>query len=234
MATESHRRQGKALAIALARVAQQSRRSRPDCGLTREVMRFLEAKFASSGTSGGLAAADGRGAPDFWRDHGRCTGALMRRIARQWGGYPELYYRVGWVHDLDYLRFPHDDPRLGEETDCVHPVPLARAMHDAGVDAVVTLAVLEHAPYLGLSNHPSSRLSATLSAAEDLATLAALSPPSCSLNELSPDARALLAVARVRHRIRRTRRVRVEADPERYINRPLAQVVGGAAFRFEL
>lgn len=197
-------------------------------------MRKLDELFTPSSSSAGLAAANGRGDQLYWRDHGRATGALMRHMAWQWGGDPELYYRVGCVHDLDYLRFPHDAPQAGSETECAHPVPLARAMRDMGVDPAVTLAVLEHAAYLGLYKKPSSRLSAALSAAEDLATIAALVPPFEDRAALSNDAQALLSKVRVRQKIRRTHRVRVEVDPARYVNRPLAHVVARGPFLFEV
>ncbi len=233
MSTPSRREAGQALARDLMQATQASGSTMPCAGLTRAVVARLEATFAVPQSNVGLAARDGRGDHDYWLDHGRSTGALMRRMAHRWGGNPELYYRVGFVHDLDYLRFPHDIHQTKAEPEGAHPVPLARAMHELGVHPAVTLAVLEHAPYIGVSDAPSSRLSAALSAAEDLATIAALVPPFDGLDRLSPDARQLLRMVKIRQWIHRENKVRVEANPERFVNEPLAQVVGGGPFRFD-
>jgi len=151
-------------------------------------------------------------------------------MARRWGGDPDLYEQVGRLHDVDYLSFPHDAPDGGSR----HPVPLALAMREAGVHPLVCLALLEHAPYLGLCDQPSSRLSATLSAAEDLTTAAALVPPFSGTDKLSPVALDLLSTVRVSILIQRKGQVRAESNPERFINAPLALIVGGGPFRFDL
>lgn len=203
-------------------------------GLTTEVMKQLEDKFLPSRQCVGRAARDGRGEWEYWRDHGLQTGALMRRMAKKWGGDPELYYRVGYVHDLDYLCFPHDVPQAEAEDRTAHPVPLAMAMQEMGVCAAVTLAVLEHAPYLGLSNTPSSRLSATLSAAEDLTTLAALDPPFADVAKLSNEARRLLKSIKAPKKFHRNSPVRAERNPDRFINEPLALVVNHTRFRLDI
>lgn len=150
----------------------------------------------------------------------------MSDMAARWGGDPSLYRRVGEIHDADYLMFPHDAPGAAES----HPVPLVRALQQKGVHPAICLAVLEHAPYIGLDRRPSSRLSAALSAAEDLATLAALDPPFAHLGQLSPEGKALLAGAEPKVRIARRAPLRVEANLDRYVNAPLALVAGRHVF----
>lgn len=221
MSDTSHRLAGQSLAAELIAEAQ-APNAPTAAGLTRQIVDQLEALFEPSLPSTGLAAADGRGDWAYWRDHGRSTGLLMRHMVERWGGDAALYELVGHVHDLDYLMHPHDGPKDGTEMAPTHPVPLAVAMRKLDVHPAVILAVLEHAPYLHLPSAPSSRLSAALSAAEDLATLAALEPPCGALEALSDEARELLLQVEVRHRIRRKNRVRVEIDPARYINQPLA------------
>lgn len=231
---EIRRKVGLSLAAELVQDALVAGEVRGDSGLTSKVIDELEQLFAPSGRSAGHAARDGRGDWEYWRDHGLSTGSLMRRMALQWGGDQELYDAVGRVHDLDYLRFPHDVPSKNVTDGLAHPVPLAGAMRDMGVHPVVTLAVLEHAPYLGLCDAPSSRLAATLSAAEDLATIAALVPPFNGLDKLSAEARVLLATVKTNKQIHRKGKVRVESNVERFINKPLALVVKGGPFQFDV
>jgi hypothetical protein len=231
---EIKRQVGLSLAAELIQDALAAGEVRGDAGLTSKVVDELEREFAPSGQSVGYAARDGRGDWEYWRDHGLSTGALMRHMAVQWRGDQELYDAVGRVHDLDYLRFPHDVPRKTVTDGIAHPVPLARAMRDLGVHPAVALAVLEHAPYLNLCDAPSSRLAATLSAAEDLTTIAALVPPFNGVDKLSADARALLATIKINKPIHRKGRVRVETNPERFVNKPLAFVVRGGPFQFDV
>jgi hypothetical protein len=221
MSDTSHRLAGQSLAEALIAEAQ-APNAPAAAGLTRQIVDQLDALFVPSLPSNGFAAADGRGDWAYWRDHGQSTGLLMRHMAGRWRGDAELYELVGHVHDLDYLMHPHDSPKSRTGTAPMHPVPLALAMRKLGVHPAVILAVLEHAPYLHLPSAPSSRLSAALSAAEDLATLAALEPPCRNLEALSDEARELLSKVEVRHRIHREHRVRAETDLARYINQPLA------------
>ena len=231
---EIKRQVGLSLAAELIQDALVAGEVRAGAGLTSKVIDELERQFALSGQSVGYAARDGRGDWEYWRDHGLSTGFLMRRMAVQWGGDQDLYDGVGRVHDLDYLRFPHDVPRKHVTEGVAHPMPLARAMRDLGVHPAVALAVLEHAPYLGLCDAPSSRLAATLSAAEDLTTIAALVPPFDGVDKLSAEARALLATVKINKQIHRKGRVRVESNPERFVNKPLALVVKGGPFQFDV
>lgn len=234
MSTPRQREAGIQLAREMMREALASPAIPPVAGLHRKAMKALGTKFAPSRKCVGRAAQDGRGDQAYWIDHGRCTGALMRRMARRWGGDPELYYRVGFVHDLDYLRFPHDAGKWVPQDENTHPVPLAFAMRELGVHPAVILAVLEHAPYLGLDAAPSSRLSAALSAAEDLVTMASLEPASGRVGLLSKDARGLLSTIRIGRKIHRKGKVRVETDPDRYVNSPLALVIEGGGFSLDI
>jgi hypothetical protein len=200
-----------------------------DGGLSEEIGQRLLAQFraAPPPSRRGAAASNGRGDPEYWADHGELTAALMAEIAWQTGADVDLYRRVGRLHDADYLAHPHDAPGPGAR----HPVPLVLAMDDAGVHPAICLAVLEHAPYAGFEA-PSSRLSAALSAAEDLATLAALDPPGKAEEALSPSARALFATIAPARFIRCTRPVRVETDVQHFINRPLTLALAGGSFAF--
>jgi hypothetical protein len=101
------------------------------------------------------------------------------------------------------------------------------------VHPVVNLAILEHAPYIGFDKQPSSRLSAALSAAEDLTTLAALEPPFAGMERLSAEARELLGHVTPRVLIHRGGTgVRVEHDLDRFVNYPLALIIGSSSFRY--
>lgn len=234
MANASQRKAGQALARDLILQARAAGPAVNGAGLTPQVVQEITARFEPVQASHGAAAGDGRGEQDYWYDHGAATGALMRYIAQRWGGDADLYDRVGHVHDLDYLRFPHDTRKNDSEAECVHPVPLARAMLELRVHPAVILAVLEHAPYLQLNLAPTSRLSAALSAAEDLATAKALNPVFSGLDKLSEEARELYGCVEVSKPIHRKHAVRVEGNPDLYINQPLARITCGRPFLFDL
>jgi hypothetical protein len=193
-----------------------------DGGLDGSVTDKLQKMFQTTPGVVGAAARDGRGDSDYWADHGEVTGKLMALMTKRWGGNAELYERVGRIHDVDYLAYPHDAAGPGDR----HPVPLVRALDSAGVHPAVSLAVLEHAAYTGLDRAPSSRLSACLSAAEELVTLAALRPRFEDVLQLSE-----FNVGCV---IQRNRRVHVEGDPERFVNTPLRLVEQRVLFLFDV
>jgi hypothetical protein len=216
------------LAAELLRAAESAATISGDGGLSDEIVRRLLGAFPPAANNPGGAARDGRGSLAYWRDHGDVTAALMERIARAWGGDILLYRRVGLIHDADYLAYPHDAPGSGAR----HPVPLVRSMREAGVHPAICMAVLEHAPYAGFDREPSSRLSATLSVAEDLATIASLGRPFDGDAELSSRARDLLGTVGPCRKFRPGSRVRVETNVARFVNQPLALIEHGHTFRF--
>lgn len=226
----SRRAPAQALADDLRREAAEIGPPEGEAGFSEAVARRLLALFRSEPVAErpGAAARHGRGDEIYWSDHGETTGRLMAEIAGRAGGHVDLYRRVGRVHDIDYLAYPHDVAGPGER----HPLPLVRAMREAGIHPAVCCAVLEHAPHAGFDERPSSRLSAALSAAEDLATLASVKPASTAIGNLSIEAAELLRLAEPECPIPGGS-LRVEADVWRFINRPLALALHGRAFEFE-
>lgn len=111
----------------------------------------------------------GRCSAEYWSNHDRVVASLMRRFAIELGEDPWLYYVTGAVHDLDYVRFPHDKP--GSDPAYSHPIPITRELLRIGAPPLMSLAVLEHAPHLNLP--PSSPLTHALIACGDSTTFAA-------------------------------------------------------------
>lgn len=106
---------------------------------------------------------------EYWRNHSMGVGSLMSKFAEHLGEDPWLYYVTGAVHDLDYVKFPHD--RQGIDWAKSHPLPIALELIEMDVSPLICLAVLEHAPHLNLT--PSSNLSYSLIACGDAVTFAA-------------------------------------------------------------
>src|SRR5688500_9414399 len=95
------------------------------------------------------SACVGRCSWTYWEDHGRITAVLMKNAAALTGGDPHLYEQVGRLHDLDYLLHPHDT-KHGAGTGARHPAPLVEALAQLDFSTFGQIAILEHAPYLGL------------------------------------------------------------------------------------
>lgn len=159
----------------------------------------------------------------YWLDHGRVAGELMGRLARHLGTDPVFYTQLGQLHDIDYVRFPHNarDPQ-----DDVHPVPLARFLSERGAPVEALVAIMEHAGYIGKGSNFSSTLSAALSASDDLATYLAAVPREAPryAKELCPLAQRLSAEIRAPQVLLDTARAcptRVLAKPDLYINSAL-------------
>jgi hypothetical protein len=107
---------------------------------------------------------------EYWLGHSESVASLMRNLALLLGADPNLYQAAGEVHDLDYVRAPHD---LGSKNlPGAHPVPIVIDLMEMGAPPVLSLAVLEHSPHLNL--RPSSRLSEALIACDDAVTLASI------------------------------------------------------------
>ena len=194
-------------------------------GLNDNLIAAVEIEFGVPNNA--IVHALGRSSIQYWQDHARVTGALMEKFARQIGEDENLYRIVGVIHDADYIKFPHDEAGASGAR---HPVPLCQFLWNNGVSASVCLAILEHAPYLGLNDVPSSRLSAALSACEDLATLCSIDPKSRAYDDLSEEAQALAADVIIEcPATPKEKRIRVETDVERFVNKPLALAIGWTA-----
>lgn len=112
----------------------------------------------------------------YWRNHSALVANMMRNLARERGGdesTQECWHLTGLLHDLDYLKAPHDKP--GHDEDESHPVPLVLSLRARKLPAGMTLAILEHSPHLDLGQ--SSRLSAALIGCDEAATLTAFGDP---------------------------------------------------------
>ena len=166
----------------------------------------------------------GLSATSYWLEHGRVAGDLMRAFARGLGRNERFYYQMGRIHDVDFLKYPHS---VASGEGQVHPMPLAMFLLDRGVPPLYCAAVMEHAGYIGGGTEFSSKLSAALSACDDLATYAAAIAPNewRSKGEISSDALELLSKVRpVQFRLDMCSAcpTRVLAHPDRFINRALA------------
>jgi len=159
----------------------------------------------------------------YWLDHGRVAGELMRCLAQYLSTNPIFYAQMGRLHDIDYVRFPHNAPDPQAD---VHPVPLARFLSERGVPVEASLAIMEHAGYVGKGSDFATTLSAALSACDDLATYLAAVPreaPRYS-KDLCPLAQRLATQIRAPQVLLDTERAcptRVLAKPELYINSAL-------------
>lgn len=116
------------------------------------------------------SSCNNRCSSDYWLGHSRVVASLMRRVAQWLGDDPDLYQAAGDVHDLDYVKAPHD--LGGRDVSTAHPVPLVRDLIEMNAPPILSLAVLEHSPHLNLE--PSSPLGDALIACDDAATLASM------------------------------------------------------------
>lgn len=205
--------------------------------LTDEIAIALVEKFRTQYHSANKAAAaeNGRGSYNYWIDHGKVTGCLMQKLARENGKDERIYKNVGIIHDLDYLMHPHDEPHA---KGCRHPVPLVMALLDSEIDPRIGLAIMEHAPYVGRHDNPSSPLSAALSACEDLATLISIRGLVDDLGRLSSAARKLRDSLSIAEQplefIERQSMLRVENDIDKFINIPLEIFLAGKNFMLNI
>jgi predicted hydrolase (HD superfamily) len=112
---------------------------------------------------------------DYWIEHQEMAGEAMRSVAMRFddADRAELYFQIGRLHDIDYLRYPHDAAR---PSDARHPAPLVGYLASRSFSIPGCIAILEHAPYLSLGRHEhplTRRLSFALSLCEDAVTLRA-------------------------------------------------------------
>lgn len=160
---------------------------------------------------------------EYWLDHGRVASELMGCLAQLLGTNPVFYSQMGRLHDIDYLRFPHNAPDPQAD---VHPVPLARFLSEHDVPIEASVAIMEHAGYIGKGSDFATTLSAALSACDDLATYLAAVPQDDPryARELCPLAQNLAAEIHPPRVLLNTNRAcptRVLARPELYINSAL-------------
>jgi len=109
----------------------------------------------------------------YWRDHNLGVARLMEIIAHHTEADVNLYRIAGLVHDLDYLRYPHDDGarRTGRLFE-IHPMVEVEELEKLGAPAELLLALMEHAPHTGCK--PSGPMSHALIAADNIATFRAV------------------------------------------------------------
>lgn len=116
--------------------------------------------------------AERRCGSGYWRNHSAIVAAMMRAMAEMQGASPEkceIWHAAGLLHDLDYLRAPHD--LVGHDDHESHPIPLVVTLQGLNYPPVLILAILEHSPHLDLGT--SSSMSAALIACDEAATLCA-------------------------------------------------------------
>lgn len=157
---------------------------------------------------------------EYWIDHGLVTKSIMESIANKISKNEELYGLVGYLHDVDYLKYAHD---INKGLEFKHPIPLVSYLNKNKVNTLILLALIEHAAYIDLYSNPTSYLSASLSAAEDLATLMSMENFKEYEKELSFEAKELANCA-LRPSIRiniNHEKPRIIEDINKYINIPL-------------
>lgn len=164
---------------------------------------------------------------EYWLDHGRVAGALMERLALRLGQNPVLFRQMGRLHDVDYVRFPHNEANPSGD---VHPVPLTQYLLDKQVPEILCVAIMEHAGYIGKGCEFSSRLSASLSACDDLATYLAAVPSTEAryTTDLSDEAQQISSEIdgpRIRLDVSRACPTRVLSKPDLYINSALKRAL---------
>lgn len=169
------------------------RRSTDKPSITSELVNNLVKKFLPDGTHNckkmncQIKNCQSRCGSHYWKDHGRTTQQLMELLARKIGEDEIVYGRVGFIHDLDYLQFPHD--RASNKN--AHPIPLVNQLIEDNIHPEISLAILEHAPYLKLTNDNRSKLSYSLTACEELATLLSTKNNAKYYSSLSNEAKEL-------------------------------------------
>jgi len=156
----------------------------------------------------------------YWSDHGLITKQLMENFANKLGENADLYGVTGLLHDIDYLKYPHD---RGEYVGR-HPIPLIKHLMRLNANPNMAIAIFEHAPHLGLAN--SSRLSLALTGCEELATLMSFDNKE-KLSQLSELAHDLTQSIEVSYYVDETidGTPRVFNSPEKSINSPLQRVL---------
>lgn len=104
---------------------------------------------------------------EYWRSHSHHVAEMMCQLARVLGQDERLWYVTGLLHDIDYLKYPHH-----EDTVCsrdAHPLSISYHLNDIGAPPAMVLAILAHAPHMGLK--PTSLLSLALVACDEHSTM---------------------------------------------------------------
>lgn len=103
----------------------------------------------------------------YWRKHCGEVAFMMEALARELGEPVELWRTTGFLHDLDYVRYPHHDRAIS--SDKSHPLGISTQLFQKGAPPVLILAILSHAPHLQL--RPESALGWALLACDEHATM---------------------------------------------------------------
>ncbi|KGJ95874.1 hypothetical protein [Colwellia psychrerythraea] len=162
----------------------------------------------------------------YWNEHGLITKSLMEELALWLGEDAELYGKVGYIHDIDYLSFPHDRGKKGD----FHPVPLTTKLVEENIHPEIGLAILDHAPHLKINIENRSILSSSLTICEELATLLSIKDNSDYYSLLSEEAQSLAESLDFTPKnlidISMDKKPRVAASPQKCINEPLSELLG--------
>jgi putative nucleotidyltransferase with HDIG domain len=153
--------------------------------------------------------AENRCGSAYWRKHCAIVARMMENLALERGessNMRKMWHAAGLLHDLDYLKAPHD--QYGRFVGESHPLPLAVMLQDKGFPPFLILAILEHSPHLELSM--SSQMSAALIGCDEAATLAAFGDdldtikgvPSAVIAAIPRREVSSLATGKRRHNIR--------------------------------
>lgn len=163
----------------------------------------------------------------YWYDHGQITKKLMESLAKQIDADEEVYGKTGLIHDLDYLKFPHD--RKNKDKENQHPIPLVKKMKEKGIHPEICLAILAHSPHIQRSiDISSSRLSLSLIACEELATLLSVENNEKYYTKLSNEAKNLVEISQIQPEYLIDLTIdtpRVLGSPSKLINDPLSKVL---------
>ncbi len=120
-------------------------------------------------------------ASEALRKHMYAVEIAMRAMAERMGGDPELWGRVGLLHDFDYERFPNPERAPDRE----HPTAGVAILRSRGFPEEACQAILGHAAYTGVPR--TTDLARALFAVDELCgflVACALVRPSRSLADL--------------------------------------------------
>ena len=107
----------------------------------------------------------------YWKHHNKQVAELMSNFASLINQDKELFYATGFLHDIDYLKYPHDF-EFYSLTDA-HPFKAVTYLNNLDINYFIPLAILEHSPHLNLE--PTNLLSKALLACDDIVTFTSAS-----------------------------------------------------------
>ena len=102
----------------------------------------------------------------YWKHHNKQVAELMSDFAKLISQDQSLFYATGFLHDIDYLKYPHDYEFYSLFD--AHPFKAVKYLEELDINSSMLLAILEHSPHLNLE--PSNLLSKSLLACDDIIT----------------------------------------------------------------